>query len=100
MPATKTDVQALEDLRPKYKPADFGILSDPERDLIRTELELDARTGIEVQNIRNAAVMVYGQHIIRARQAMKDPEAIMLADCMSGITAVIDEELSRRGLPV
>ena len=92
-----TDYHQLENLRAKYKPETRGVLSQSESDLIKTELELETRTNIELQNVRDMAVMLYGQLMQNETQAKTVME---LADAMSGITAVIDQEKINRGLPV
>lgn len=94
---TDTDFHQLERLRQKYKPATRGILSENETRLIKTELELKTRNNIELQNIRDASVLLYGQLM----QNETDAGTIMgLADAMSGITAVIDQEKFNRGMDV
>lgn len=95
---TKTNFQAVQSLQAKYKPAVRGIVSDQEKSLVRAELELDARSDLELQDARDAVVMLYGQ----ASQALdgKPAELVRCMDAMSGACAVIDEEKSKRGLPV
>lgn len=94
---SNTDFHQVMELKDKYKPAARGVVSQAEASLIGSTLELGQRTDIELQNIRDVAVMLYGQFA----NSSKDPMKIMeLMDAMSGIAGVIDSEKSRRGLPV
>ena len=98
---TKTNFEAVRSLQSKYRPAVCGIVSDQEKDLIRTELELDARSDLELQDARDAAVMLYCQAPQPADGRAAEPAACMgCMDAMSAVCAVIDEEKCKRGLPV
>lgn len=94
---TDTDFHLVQELRSRYAPAQRGIVDAAETRLIRSVLQLGQRTDIEVQNIRDVSVMIYGQ----AAANETDPaKSVALMDAMSAVTAVIDEEKGRRGMPV
>lgn len=58
---TKTDFHAIQELREKYTPKMRGIVSSEEAKTICEVLEIDKRNNIELQNIRDMVVMIYGQ---------------------------------------
>lgn len=96
---TKTNFMAVQELMAKYTPAQRGIVSDAEAALIREVLEIDTRDDLELNDVRDSAVMLYGQ---TADQAQKDKgvQAMMeLMDAMSAVTAVIDQEKAVRDQP-
>lgn len=94
---TKTDVNSVTGLAKLYKPAQRGVLSDSEAELIRKELELETRTAIELQNIRDVTVMLYRD---MADAATEHDDIMATMDAMSGVAHVIDMEKLKRGLPV
>lgn len=57
---TKTDFHAIQELREKYAPKVRGIVSGEEAKTIYEVLEIDKRNNIELQNIRDMVVMIYG----------------------------------------
>lgn len=88
----------IRDVIDNHHPANRGVLTGAESTYIRKTLELGARTDIELQNVRDMSVMLY-DIVLQSRQ--NDPKAVMeTMDAMSGVTGVIDEEKSKRGLPV
>lgn len=91
---TKPDIQELMELGQKYKQKTFGILTQSEESLIKTTLEIEARTSIELQNIRDMTVLLYEQLTKNENTAAK---SIMRMDTMSAICAVIDSEKFKRG---
>lgn len=100
---TKTDFHAIQELREKYAPKVRGIVSGEEAKTICEVLEIDKRNNIELQNIRDMVVMIYGQWFDKSRdqygvQAV-DKSAEYL-DAMSAITCVIDHEKFKRGMGV
>lgn len=97
---TKTDFHAIMELKEKYTPAQHGIVSTTETDLIREVLELLDRGDIELQNVRDMVVMLYAQWADSQRQKDDSPAAMQLMDAMSAITCVIDQEKIKRGLDV
>lgn len=80
-----TDFVLLKRLSEVYRPAQRGIISGPEVELIRNYLEIDCRTVIQLRNLRNTVVMMLGP-------IFNDDW-----DRMSAITHVIDMELLNRG---
>ena len=96
---TKTDYHAIKELRDKYTPAQRGIANVAEITMIRETLEINARNDIELQNIRDTAVMLYSQWV-EGKRENDIPAAMALMDAMSAICGVIDAEKLDRGLPV
>jgi len=93
---TKPDFNLIRDLQEVYTPKTRGIVSQTEIQLIKEKLELEQRTVIELRNVRNTVVMIYGRRADSFQD--KDPSKMMeLMDAMSAITAVIDEVLFNRG---
>ena len=94
--ASRTDYQCLVALDKKYTPAQRGILSQEEAELIKKELELNSRTIIELNNIRDMSVMFF---TIQANSSEQDiPSRTMeCLDKMSAVTHVIDMALLNRG---
>lgn len=97
---TKTDFHALLELREQYTPETRGFVSKEEEALIKKVLELETRSDIELQNIRDMAVMFYSQLTDHAQDEDHVKEAIQNMDAMSAICCVIDQEKSRRGMEV
>lgn len=64
---TKTDFHAIQELREKYAPKVRGIVSGEEAKTICEVLEIDKRNNIELQNIRDMVVMIYGQWFDKSR---------------------------------
>lgn len=98
---TKTDFHAIQELREKYTPKVRGIVSGEEAKTIYEVLEIDKRNNIELQNIRDMVVMIYGQWFDKSRdQYLEDKKKGVQAvdksaeylDAMSAITCVIDNE--------
>lgn len=94
----KTDAAMLTELKAKFKPAARGVLSASEIDLVETTLQIKDRTDVELQNVRDMAVMFWG----RLADPANNPPAVAMdrMDEISGICGVIDMEKSRRGMPV
>lgn len=97
---TKTDTSAVRELKDKYSPKTRGILTKSEIDLIQNTLEIQTRTDIELQNIRDVTVILYGQYAGRHTEKGEHDEAMACMDAMSGICGVIDREKVKRGMPV
>lgn len=106
---TKTDFHAIQELREKYIPKVRGIVSSEEAKTIYEVLEIDKRNNIELQNIRDMVVMIYGQWFDKSRdQYLEDKKKGVQAvdksaeylDAMSAITCVIDHEKFKRGMGV
>lgn len=97
---TKTDYHLISDLKSRYTPAQQGIVTAAEVEVILETLEIGSRNNIELQNVRDMLVMMYGRWT-DSQQQKDDASAVMeLMDAMSAITHVIDMEKSKRGLPV
>lgn len=106
---TKTDFHAIQELREKYAPKVRGIVSGEEVKAIYEVLEIDKRNNIELQNIRDMVVMIYGQWFDKSRdQYLEDKKNGVQAvdksaeyrDAMSAIICVIDYEKFKRGIGV
>lgn len=97
---TKTDFHSIRELKEKYTPNVRGIVSGSEAALICEVLELKARTNIELQNIRDMSVMLYGQWSDNLISHERHAEAMQLMDAMSAICCVIDQEKFNRGIEV
>lgn len=96
---TKTDYHSIVELREQYTPAQRGIANVAEITMIREMLEISTRNDIELQNIRDTAVMLYSQWA-EGKRDNDIPAAMTLMDAMSAICGVIDAEKLDRGLPV
>lgn len=97
---TKTDYHLISDLKSRYTLAQRGIVTAAEVEVILETLEIGSRNNIELQNVRDMLVMMYGRWA-DSQQQKDDASAVMeLMDAMSAITHVIDMEKSKRGLPV
>lgn len=97
---TKTDFHSIKELKEKYTPVQRGIVSRIEAETIQEVLELGQRNDIELQNIRDVAVMLYSRWADTQREKNNTPASMELMDTMSAVCAVIDEEKFKRGLPV
>lgn len=96
---TKTNFQAVQELMARYAPAQRMVVSDAEAALIREVLELDGRDGLELDDIRDTAVAVYGQSAAQAEKDLGVQAMMDMMDAMSAVTAVIDQEKASRQLP-
>ena len=97
---TKTDFYSIMELKENFKPKERGWIDQKEAAQVKNVLELDARTDIELQNIRDMAVMLYGQWSSSSRADGKYEEMDAYMDAMSAICAVVDGMKMRRGLEV
>ena len=104
---TKTDYHAIMELRDKYTPAERGIVNAAEMEIINSILEVKTRNNIELQNIRDVVVMLYGRWSDTMRekyQRYHDKEAfdksMEYMDAMSALCCVVDQEKFSRGLDV
>lgn len=98
---TKTDYHAIMELKNNYTPMQQGIVSGAEADRIMTVLEIKSRNNIELQNVRDMVVMLYGRWSEAAREKEgRVQETMELMDAMSAICCVIDQEKFNRGLEV
>lgn len=97
---TKTDFHSIMELKEKYTPQERGILSGNEVSLIKKVLELETRRVIELQNVRDMAVLLYSQWFEDLRSNGRSDEAMQLLDARSAICCVIDQEKFTRGMEV
>lgn len=97
---TKTDYHAIKELKEKYTPSQRGIVFESEQALIQEVLEFKTRNNIEIQNIRDTAVMMYSRWANSAQEKGDAPAMMELMDALSAICDVIDEEKIARGSPV
>ena len=95
---TKPDFDLIHELDAIYTPKTRGISTADEVATIKTTLGIQHRTDIELQNIRNAVVMLYGQKAERTKDDVM--KSITIMDAMSAIVQVIDTEKAKRGMPV
>lgn len=97
---TKSDFLQYKELRGTYTPETRGVVSSNEAKTIRSVLELEQRTDIELQNIRNLCVILYSHDAEYYREKGDTPLAMLYKDAVSAVTAVIDNERVRRGLEI
>lgn len=97
---TKTDYHLISELKSRYTPAQPGIVSAAEAELIREVLEINSRNNIELQNARDMVVMLYGQWADVQREKGNVPAVMQMMDAMSAITHIIDMEKVKKGIPV
>ena len=86
---TETNFHMLRNL--KFKPKNFGVLSRDEVDILKEHFQMDERSNIDLQNLRDFVVMYF------SGKTRDDLEAY---DLMSGIIGVIDEEKWIRGMEI
>lgn len=97
---TKTDCHAIMELQKKYVPAMHGIVNEEEKRLIQEILELNSRNDIELQNIRDMAMMQYARWIGSPQQADNISAILKAIDALSGICCIISQERFNRELDV
>lgn len=86
---TKTNFHMLRDLN--FKPKNFGVLSGDEVEILKEYFQIDERSNIELQNLRDFVVMYFSE---------KKRDDFETYDLMSGIVGVIDAEKWKRGMEV
>lgn len=86
---TKTNFHMLREFN--MKPEHFGVLNGNEVEQIRNHFQLEERSNIDLQNLRDFVVMFYSG---------KTRDNIEMYDRMSGIVGVIDKEKWNRGMEV
>lgn len=85
---TKTDFEELRTLL-SYRPADRHFTSASECSMIAEALELESRSAIELNNVRDMCVLLF------TRDSAGDDEMDRIA-AMQSITAVIDGYIMRK----
>lgn len=93
----KSAYQAVMELKAIMQPMQANTLSQQDAMLIHQTLELDMRTNLELQDVRDMAVMLHNQDA-NANAPVPQPASTM--DIINAITSVIDSEKTRRGMPV
>lgn len=86
----KSNFRMLREFK-DFTPKQFGILDGSEVNQIRKHFQIDGRSNIELQNLRDFVVMYYSE------MTKTDWH---IADVMSGIVGVIDQEKWHRGMEV
>lgn len=97
---TKTDYHSIMELKEQYKPCNRGFVNQYEVNQIETVLEIKERNNIELQNVRDMAVMLYGRWADVEQEKKNVQKALGLMDAMSTICFVIDQEKFKRGMEV
>lgn len=97
---TKTDFHSIMELKENFKPKERGWIDQEEAAQVKNILELDTRTDIELQNIRDMTVMLYGRWSSSSRENGDYEQMDTYMDAMSAICAVVDGMKMRRGLEV
>lgn len=97
---TKTDFYSIMELKENFKPKERGWIDQKEAAQVKNILELDTRTDIELQNIRDMAVMLYGRWSSSSRENGDYEQMDTYMDAMSAICAVVDDIKMRRGMGV
>lgn len=97
---TKTDYHSIMELKKQYKPCNRGFVNQYEANQIETILEIKERSNIELQNVRDMAVMLYSRWADAEQEKANVQEALELMDAMSAICFVIDQEKFKRGMEV
>ena len=77
-----------------FKPKHFGFLYEDEVKQIRDQFQIDERSDVDLQNLRDFVVLYYSEKMSHERGGIKT------GDIMSGIVGVIDQEKVNRGLEV
>ena len=91
----KTDYQLITELDEVFKPKDFGVITNAEAGLVKCALQLDARDGMDLCNLRDMVVMYFH---IKALESDTRRMALTESDKLSAITYVIDCAKVDRGL--
>ena len=87
---TRTNYQMLVELDKEYTPEQRGIVSMNEIYLINEKLCLDDMDVIQLRNMRDFAVMWYGQKFDETNEMIH-------MDKMSAIVSVIDNKIFNKG---
>lgn len=97
---TKTDFHSLMELKESFHPQGRRWINNGEAELIKRALELETRSNIELQNIRDMAVMLYEKWSSSSRADGKYEEMDVYMSAMSAICAIVDSIKVQRGLEV
>lgn len=91
----KTNYQLITELDKVFTPKDFGVISNAEMQVVKCGLQLDARDGIDLCNLRDMVVMYFH---IKALESEDGRMPLIESDKLSAITYVIDSAKVERGL--
>lgn len=97
---TKTDYHSIMELKEQYNPCNRGFVNQYEANQIETVLEIKERSNIELQNVRDMAVMLYSRWADAEQEKANVQKALGLMDAMSAICFVIDQEKLKRRMEV
>ena len=97
---TKTDFHSLMELKESFHPQGRRWINNGQAELIKRALELETRSNIELQNIRDMAVMLYERWSSSSRADGKYEEMDAYMSAMSAICAIVDSIKVQRGLEV
>ena len=86
---TKTNFHMLRELN--FKAESFGVLSGKEVEYLKNYFQLDERSNVELQNLRDFVVMYFSG---------KTRDNLETYDLLSGIVGVIDQVKWERGMEV
>jgi hypothetical protein len=90
----KTNYQLVRSLYYKFKPVTRGILSGEEVSIIREDLCLRDMDVLQLRNLRDFTVLFFSVQMDKSN----DVEMVMSnSDKLSGICAVIDDEIVKKG---
>lgn len=81
----------------KYEPDAFGFCTPEEVRQIKDYFKIKERSDIELQNLRDFVVLYYAN--LEDKATTRD-DILKLADTMSAITGIIDNEKYHRGMEV
>lgn len=95
----KTNFTAFKEIQKHYEhyksQIKWGLLEEREHDLIKSELELEEKSLVELQNTRDFAVCYFSQIAEKNRKDAEKERFIW--DMISAITFVIDCEKINKG---
>lgn len=89
----KSNFQMIKDFG-DFKPEKFGLLKPNEVVKIKRHFQIDERTDMELQNLRDFVVLFFSNLHTR------EEDHIGYLDIMSAIVGVIDDEKINRGMEV
>ncbi len=92
----KTNFQMLRELN-DWSAKKFGFLNEDEVNHLRNTLNIESRSNVELQNLRDFVVVFYSLQQSRLEDT---DDVLVIADKMSAICGVIDEEKFNRGMDV
>lgn len=80
----------------QFHPEKPHIITEKEAEFVSELLELKTRNALELQNIRNAVVMLYGKMVDSTSAKGDAQKAMELMDAMSAVCSVVDNMMFRR----